>query len=316
MSSTKPIGGYFGLGEESGALIYPEAYPVNLGRNGLLIIARERAYTDIWVPAYICGDVVDILQQNQIRVRFYRINEKLEPVDLPSLKKSEAFLYVNYFGIKDQCSKKYSAEISNLILDLSQAFFFTPPSGIDAFNSARKFLGVPDGGFLFGNLTDKINLLLSQSFDRMTHLAMRADGLVKEGYPLYRQHEAQFKNSVPMKMSLLTQSLLRNRDLTHVARQRYDNFLYVCQCLKKVNQLDVEENNCSPLCYPLLIENGKALKEKLIQNSIFVPTYWPDIHIDETMVYEKKVQEHLVCLPIDQRYDISDMNRIVEIVNG
>jgi hypothetical protein len=180
MRSTDAIGGYFELGMPDGDLLYSDAYPVNLGRNGLRLIVGGRKYTDIWLPAYICQDVIDTLLADNIRIRFYKIDDKLEPVVLPVLKKKEGFLYVNYFGIKDTACEKISKTVKNVILDLSQAFFYTPPEGIDAFNSARKFIGVPDGGFVFGNLAGTLNLPQGYSHDQIKHLALRSSKNVNQ----------------------------------------------------------------------------------------------------------------------------------------
>ena len=55
----------------------------------------------------------------------------------------EAFLYTNYFGLKQGCvkllEKKYG---DHLIVDNAQAFFAKPIKGIDTFYSARKFFGL------------------------------------------------------------------------------------------------------------------------------------------------------------------------------
>jgi hypothetical protein len=316
MRSTDVIGGFFELGMPVGELPYPDTYPVNLGRNGLLLIIRERQYTEMWLPAYICQDVVEILRSKKVKINFYEINEKLEPAAIPVLKKNEAFLYVNYFGIKDTACEKISKKIENVILDLSQAFFYTPPERIDAFNSARKFIGVPDGGFVFGNLARKLTLPQGFSHDQIKHLALRADGLIEDGYQAYKKRESNLNKLPPLKMSLLSQCLIRSIDKKKVVSKRTKNFKILHNYLHQENELHTGLNNSSPLCYPLLVKNGKKLKEKLISKSIFVPTYWPGVNIEPDFKFERKLMEHLVCLPVDQRYDESHMMKMVEAING
>jgi hypothetical protein len=101
-----------------------------------------------------------------------------------------------------------------------------------------------------------------------------------------------------------------------ITSKRLKNFKILDKYLHKKNELHIGGTNCSPICYPLLIKNGKKLKEKLISKSIFVPTYWPGLNIESDYTYERKLIEHLVCLPVDQRYNDVHMMKIIEAING
>ena len=68
-----------------------------------------------------------------------------------------------------------------------------------------------------------------------------------------------------------------------------------------------------PLVYPYWVENGKGLKKKLISKSIFVATYWPNVFEwckSDDLEYE--LADNVVCIPVDQRYDKDDMERILK----
>jgi hypothetical protein len=57
------------------------------------------------------------------------------------------------------------------------------------------------------------------------------------------------------------------------------------------------------------------LKSKLIQNNIFVPTYWPNVlkeSSEGSAAYQ--LAENLICIPTDHRYDAADMERIVKLI--
>ena len=45
-----------------------------------------------------------------------------------------------------------------------------------------------------------------------------------------------------------------------------------------------------------------------LESRVYVPTYWPDV-IDTAPInsFEAELVKNLVCLPLDQRYDLSDM---------
>ena len=71
-----------------------------------------------------------------------------------------------------------------------------------------------------------------------------------------------------------------------------------------------------PLVYPLLIENGSELRNKLISNKIFCARYWPNVLNnckDQSLEYH--LAKNIVSLPIDQRYGEGDMSRIISIIN-
>ena len=54
-----------------------------------------------------------------------------------------------------------------------------------------------------------------------------------------------------------------------------------------------------------------ALKRALAQRKIYVPTLWPDVAAEAGSI-EKDYAENILPLPVDQRYDAQDMQRIVD----
>ena len=82
-----------------------------------------------------------------------------------------------------------------------------------------------------------------------------------------------------------------------------------------MNNLDFELSSIKcPLVYPFLI-NDSHLKQILIKNKIFIATYWPNVleWCEETDI-EYYLTQNIISLPIDQRYDLNDMSRIVSII--
>jgi hypothetical protein len=71
-----------------------------------------------------------------------------------------------------------------------------------------------------------------------------------------------------------------------------------------------------PLVYPYWCENGSELKKKLIGQNIFVATYWPNVfEWAKQNDLEYNLANHVVCLPIDQRYGNEDMERIIKSID-
>ena len=316
MSRRTHIGGYLELELTDGEFPYPDAYSLNCGRAGLELIIRHRGYRRMWVPAFVCKVVYDTLEKLNVEVVSYSLTPSLEPAHLPLLLENEGFLYVNYFGIKDDACNALSNTIGNLVLDLTQAFYYAPPLNVDSFNSARKFFGVPDGAFLFGDLVPDLELPRATSWKYCEHLLRRLDDDVSGGYAVHIANDASMGDWQPSRMSLLTERILKSIDILQAKQKRIANYQFLHEVLKTVNELTIADSNASaPLCYPLLSGNGVALKRMLIENRIFVPTYWPNI--DERLAdlpIETNFQSNLVCIPIDQRYGVEEMKFIIKML--
>ena len=122
-------------------------------------------------------------------IAFYHINESFLPEK--SFSEDSYILYTNYFGICAAigiCAanvKKLSNKYKNLIVDNAQAYYM-PRYGLASFNSARKFMGVPDGAFLrCEKLLDEPLELDKSSIVRFSHLLKRVDTNALDDKELY-----------------------------------------------------------------------------------------------------------------------------------
>ena len=62
--------------------------------------------------------------------------------------------------------------------------------------------------------------------------------------------------------------------------------------------------------------NDDSLRKKLIDNRIYVATYWPNV-VEWCGIggSEYELAKDLLPLPIDQRYDKNELNKIFKINN-
>ena len=307
----KPIGGYFELELPNGKLPYPKAVPVNFGRGGLALIVQTRKYRRVWTPDYICPVVPRYLDRIGVEHSTYEINLDLEPTTIPQLERNEAFLYVNYFGVKDAYCRMLEQTQKNLILDLTQAFYYEPTVA-DGFNSARKFFGVPDGAFVFGDGISGEGLPLAISYDQFAPLLMRADGDLSGGYSAFHRLDDARENLDASQMANLTRLMISSIDVDSARLRRSTNFMRLATELASTNELKFNQDAVGPLIYPYLVKNGEQLKKRLIDNKIFCPTYWPKIQGMGPAA--ERIVNDLVCMPCDQRYCVDDMERIVREV--
>jgi hypothetical protein len=310
----KAIGGYLELELNHGKEYHHNAIKLNLGRTAFEYVLRAKNIKKIFLPYFTCDVMFNPVTRMGIPHEFYHIDKNLEPVfDFTKLKDSDYFLYINYFGLKDRFVKQLSGLITNLIIDNSQAFFSKPIPGIDTLYSPRKFFGVPDGGYLY---TDKrLDDIFEQdiSCDRTDHLLIRIDKSAEDGYQGFLKSSNKLIDQPIKTMSKLTQALLCNIDYKKVKAKRKENFMFLHERLHIKNDLKIDVSGLnSPMVYPFLCTDGANLKSKLIDKKIFVATYWKNVistvDADSTETFLTK---NLVHLPVDQRYDIAEMETIL-----
>lgn len=325
----KPIGGYPELELSKGEHYHRDALKLNTARNCLEYILLARGYKKVYVPYYTCEAVLEPferIRRNKSEVaaiEYYHIDKDFKPVSLPNLDDGEAFLYTNYFGLMQECIEilvhKYG---DRLIVDNSQAFFDLPYPNIDTFYSARKFFGVSDGAYLYtGKVLEQCygeEIGTDHSFDRMKALLKRIDLGPEAGYNDFQMIENSLSFEPIKTMSQLTCSILCAVDYDKVREIRRSNYLALHENLSKKQKVAFKLNTTAvPLCYPFLSESP-GLRKALLANRIYVPTYWPNVlqQCPETSI-EHQYGSQLLPLPIDQRYDHTDMKLIINnIINN
>lgn len=312
MKSKKEIGGYFELELQKKVLYHKNAILLNSGRSCLEYILMTKKFRKIYLPHYICDSILEPIKKTDLIYSFYSIDEKFYPQRTFNLKKNEAFLYVNYFGLCDKNVNKLRAIYKNLIVDNTQAFFSKPKKDVDTFYSARKFLGVPDGGILYTNKKNEEEYEVDESYKRGIYLLKRIDVDASSGLKLFEENEISLSNTDIKRMSKLTKSLLESIDYKEVIEKRNFNFNYLHTKLAEINELKLNWKKVNaPFAYPLLI-NKSGVRDKLIENKIYVPMLWKNVFKwTDADSWERVLTKYLLPIPIDQRYNIKDMNRII-----
>lgn len=310
---TEPIGGYFELELSWHPELHAEAIALNSGRFCLEYVLRCRKYKKVYVPYFTCDTAVKPFSKLGIQYEFYHIDKDYHVVDDIVLLEGEALLYTNYWGLLnnycDQLATRYGDQ---LILDYSQAFYSKPIRGIDTFYSCRKYFGVPDGGYLYTDVKADFQIDQDESYARMASLVKRIDLSPEGGYADFHETEEAFSHASICKMSRLTKRLMQSIDYEQVAQRRLDNYNALREKLGGRGLVYGEV----PMVFPYFSEKGQELRKHLIANKIFVAKYWPNVDewTEEDSV-ETWMANYILPLPIDQRYDEEDMNRIFEIIN-
>lgn len=311
----KAIGGYIGLELRQGTHYHANALPLNTGRNCFEYILKLRGYKHVLLPYYTCEVMLEPLRKLGISYSFYAIDPGLEPATLPVLHDKEAFVYTNYYGLKqhavEQLAKHYGPR---LIVDNSQAFFAPRINGIDTFYSARKFFGVADGAYVYADTPLDIELPRDESCSRMSHLLTRIDTCAESGYGDYLLHEEQLCNQPIKSMSRLTEHILCSIDYEQVRQRRITNYMVLERALHGSNKLSLDASESVPMVYPYWTENGDTLRDELRQQRIYIAKYWKNVLDWNSPALEQSLANDLLALPVDQRYTPADIETIIPLI--
>ena len=307
------IGGYFSLELPQREEYHKHAIRLNTGRNCLEYILRVRGYKKVFVPYYTCEAVMEPINKLGIPYEFYHIDVHFDIRDRFTVKEGEALLYTNYFGLKQRYVEQLAEKIgSRLIIDNTQAFYAKPLPGIDTFYTCRKFFGIPDGAYLYCYKELDEEIEQDYSYDRVAHLVKRIDLSAEDGFKDFRRVDDGLDNQPIRKMSKLTQRMMQGIDYESAAQRRRANFQMLHEALSKENNQELHlEGNAVPMVYPYLVP-VEGLREKLIENKIFVARYWPNV-LDWTKKddIENLLAYQMQPLPIDQRYGEEEMKYII-----
>ena len=309
----KRIGGYFELELPVKQEYHLEALALNSGRFCLEYLLRCKKYKKVYVPYFTCDSALEPIRKLNIPHAFYHIDTTYHIVDSILLKKDEALLYTNYWGLMDDyCLELYEKYGQQLILDYTQAFFSKAIAGCDTFYSCRKFFGVPDGGYLYTDIIFDFKIQTDESYKRIDSLIKRIDLSPEAGYVDFQKTSELFHDMPIRYMSKFTKRMMAGLDYLAISKQRKNNYNYLANALGE----KLLDKDAVPMIFPYKCEAGQELRKYLIEKKIFVAKYWPNVDTYEGVSkVEAWMTNHILPLPIDQRYSEEDMDYIVQNVN-
>lgn len=292
------------------------------------------------LPSFTCDTVFEPFLKSGYEVYYYPIEKNLtatSDVILETVLKYDAsiVLFHRYFGFDtldgqvDRMSRvlrelgKYSIE------DCTQCLY----SGIHradsdyTVGSIRKWTGTPDGGFavcregLFSNKPMHSDTVLEVAKVKASYAKYKYlfdhEGDKNEMLGLYRSAEDILDNQDRIyAISQMSIKVQANLDIGELKRKRRENFAYLSNNLKGLAEpvFTLGQWNV-PLYFPILVKERSSLQKHLVQNAIYAPVVWPKDGIQPQQCESaENAYEHLLCIPIDQRYDLDDMERIVSVM--
>lgn len=295
------------------------------------------------IPPYTCHTVVRPFLDAGYRVLTYPVDKGLRTEDAALLKAAadsgaSVVLIHRYFGFDTlpDCVRAVEALRERDIItieDRTQCLYsgFAPLPADYIVSSIRKWAGMPDGGFavcrrgffpekpvephrtletaktdaglakyrcLFENVGDKPSFL--KAFQEAEEMLNRQE-----------RYYAAAGLSMRMQAALDRESLRRKR------RENYQVLLDELRDCPGVRPLFPElTEDTAPLYFPLWVEGDRSMLQSWLRDAgIYAPVVWPrPEELGPVCPEAEDCYGHLLCLPIDQRYDRDDMERTAERV--
>jgi hypothetical protein len=290
---------------------------LNSGRSAIVYACKEGGFKRVLLPIYLCNSVADALDKHNIEYDYYNIDNNFMPINL-EFQDGDIILYPNYYGIAHRENADFLVQkYKNVIIDNTQAFFEKPI--LNAYNvySCRKFFGVSDGAYLIKKGIKRLRLKKDVSYKRAYYLLkaieLGTDGAYKDSL----SNEKIIAELPLLSMSELTRRILASINYEFVIDQRRKNFEHMHKILGRHNKLSVKLSpDTVPMVYPFLNMN-KGLRQYLVNNKVYVPQWWKSVlDSDRANEFEKELSEFLIPLPIDQRYNIEDIEYTAKMVQS
>ncbi len=293
----------------------------NSGRAALdvLLTNLPQRPRSIWVPRFVCDTILQAPQRLGLPVFRYTCDEQLRPLLPEGLGAHDALVLVNYFGVTgQQVADAAVRHAGPVLVDATTALFASLPPGADGiFYSFRKFLPVADGGsalarYPLHTLPDETD----DSRERMRFLHLRAEqGAIAAAAAAQAAEDSL--SSPAKRLSPQTRALLGGLDIARAGERRCANYRVLHAALAPLNRLELPATPPSaPMCYPF-VSAIPGLRDSLIDAGIALPLYWPEV-IEATKAHEQenRLARTLLPLPLDQRYNEADMERLLRLILG
>lgn len=321
----------------------------SLCREAMFDIAKALGNTArrVLIPAYTCQTVITPFEEAGWQCEYYPIDKDLRIRTECLLKlvnqNHPALLVVHPFYGMDL--NKAEIETLNIIkgigveilLDLTQCLFSKKDYDFASFivASYRKWMPIPDGGYM-RLLSGSVKVVQPET-ENSVFLDMEKDAMYLRGLYFANgdQHTKDIsirlskiadriaeRNIAPHKMSQTAYSLMKKEDFELIQKNRFSNYVFLHQNVFEREKITKVVRNCNdvtsaPLYFTIYVQDRSALQRRLAQDAIYAPVIWPvedkRVLIDEGVEY---IYDHLLAIPCDQRYDVRDMQRVIDIINN
>ena len=323
---------------------------LSTGRSAIRFVVQaiEKDHPDVRktvvLPPFTCHTVIEPFIEAGYETHYYEVDEKLgttaerilQCVDIhhPSM-----ILFHRYYGfdtiqdVNELCNELRDKGVFT-IEDCTQCLYsIFPRSNADFFvGSIRKWVGTPDGGFavcregaFMGKPTEtdvELETAKTKASFAKYRFLFEHQGDKASFLQQYREAEDILASrTVFYTVSAFSASVQSNLDVQFLKKRRRQNYKTLLQELLFSSEIQPlfsqMDNDAVPLYLPVFVKDRSSLQAQLAQHAIFAPVVWPKADCLGSVCDEaESLYQHLLCIPIDQRYDEEDMLRIAKTINN
>jgi hypothetical protein len=309
------IGGHFSAIVDEYDFPPPGRYGYESARSCLYALIKTISPRRVHIPYYICDVVPEAIERAGCAIKSYSIDQSFGISGEIDFREGDLILIVNYYGL---CAASIERQLEMLpreavIVDNSQAYFQPPFCCLANIYSPRKFLPVPDGGFIETDAKLKAEPADEEaSLQRFHYLLQRVGSPPQASRANYLTAEASLDRPTLREMSGMTRRLARASDHDFIAMRRRENF-HAFAGLLRDNELYFDLGDQVPLSYPLMTKDGSEVRKFLMDKNIFTPVYWKNT--ESTDPFEIRLINDTIFLPVDHRYNAGDIAYICSILD-
>jgi dTDP-4-amino-4,6-dideoxygalactose transaminase len=342
----KPIGGEFWFEEKlqsEDIISIPSNKEVllNGGKSAIELILSDIEFKEdeiLLLPSYLCPTIVDFIVKSKVNYKFYNVNKDLslnlqDINNLINKNQVKAIFFIDYFGFyHNKKTLDQLLEFQNkgiiLIEDAVQMFWIKKNNGFIGdyiFNSYRKFLPI-DGSIVIG-IEDKVfeeieddyyNLMKKARNEKSIYIneGKGEEGIFLKDFDI--AHDSYYRRGSINAINSFDKGFLRHVPIEVLNNIRLDNYKYLKQELNGIDGVEVIFNedlgDNIPLCIPIFVNRRDEIRRNLMGFNIYCPVHWNLKNEEWADEYKDalEVSKRILSIPIDWRYDINDMEYIIE----
>lgn len=304
------------------------------GRTAIETVLLNEPYVKkAMLPAYCCDSMIEPFRKADIECFFYEVtyDDGLSVhVDIP--ENVDLLLWCNYFGFKIEMPdfSEFVRRGGIIVEDITHSFFSSKQCDNQSHYlvaSLRKWGPLLSGGYCANRYT-KLKYKPTDA-PGSEYLAQKREAMLLKREYLYENKKLDkelFLHKFSESNRWLTENYSRLRidnesriiferlDRQETVRIRRQNATILYEGLKDISSVSFlfkEDDMDCPLFVPVVMEkkNRDSIRRILIENDIYCPIHWPKPN-DETESNLYDMELSLIC---DQRYEESDMRKIVEV---
>lgn len=297
------------------------------------------------LPAYMCDTVFFPFERAGWTIHFYHLDRDLT-ADITELRKlveqvrPELIFIHSYYGVdtwKSARSFFHEWKMQGICImeDVTQSYYLENAGKEANFcvGSLRKWYAIPDGGFV---TSDEI-LSEEEPDSNEEFVRTRLELLTEKWEYLYEQGNIDERQSLKKdylkknkemeawldsyagiaSISDKSSYILSLTDENKCKNKRMENCRYLQEKLIGKKQFVPVFNlifDFAPLYFPIYVQKRDGLQNYLSAHDIYAPVLWPvgKENADYLSQEERYIYEHILALPIDQRYGLEEMQQIVK----